>query len=97
MCLNLDGQADTMCNCPDFDIPSPTSTNECRQFRFSNETTTDDHGLHLVGYLEKDGKDWYLVKDSGSGSRNNDPKAGEFVTIFSHQIYKTEDDGLHGT
>jgi len=24
-----------------------------------------------VGYLEKDGKDWYLIKDSGSGSRNN--------------------------
>ena len=41
-----------------------------RQFRFSNHSTTDDHGIHIVGYMEKDGKDWYLIKDSGSGSRN---------------------------
>jgi bleomycin hydrolase len=34
-------------------------------------TTGDDHGIHLVGYKEMDGKDWYLIKDSGSGSRNN--------------------------
>jgi bleomycin hydrolase len=45
---------------PDFDIPSAYINDDARQFRFSNETTTDDHGMHLVGYLEKDGKDWYL-------------------------------------
>lgn len=56
---------------PTFDIPSQYIDENARQFRFSNGTTGDDHGIHIVGYLEKDGKDWYLVKDSGAGSRNN--------------------------
>jgi bleomycin hydrolase len=56
---------------PTFDIPSQNIDESARQFRFSNGTTGDDHGIHMVGYLEKDGKDWYLIKDSGSGSRNN--------------------------
>jgi len=55
---------------PTFDIPPDYIDEYARQFRFSNKSTTDDHGIHLVGYLEKDGKDWYLIKDSGSGSRN---------------------------
>jgi bleomycin hydrolase len=56
---------------PTFDIPSEYIDESARQFRFTNGTTGDDHGVHIVGYLEKDGQDWYLVKDSGSGSRNN--------------------------
>ncbi len=75
---------------PDFDIPSEYINEDARQFRFSNETTTDDHGMHLVGYLENyngDGKDWYLIKDSSSGSRNNDPKAPEFGYYFFHEDY----------
>jgi bleomycin hydrolase len=56
---------------PTFDIPSGYIDEHSRQHRFSNGTTGDDHGIHLVGYLEKDGADWYLVKDSGSSSRNN--------------------------
>jgi bleomycin hydrolase len=72
---------------PDFDIPSAYINNDARQFRFSNETTTDDHGIHLVGYLEKDGKDWYLIKDSGSGSRNNDSNASEFGYFFFSEDY----------
>ena len=72
---------------PDFDIPSAYINDDARQFRFDNRTTTDDHGLHIVGYLEKDGKDWYLVKDSGSGSRNNDEKAKEFGYYFFSEDY----------
>jgi bleomycin hydrolase len=72
---------------PDFDIPSAYINDDARQFRFSNQTTTDDHGLHLIGYLEKDGKDWYLVKDSGSGSRNNNPDAKEFGYYFFSEDY----------
>ncbi len=56
---------------PTFDIPSEYIDASAREFRFSNGTTGDDHGIHLVGYTEKGGKDWYLIKDSGSGSRNN--------------------------
>nr|WP_319400527.1 C1 family peptidase [uncultured Carboxylicivirga sp.] len=72
---------------PDFDIPSAYINEDARAFRFANETTTDDHGMHLVGYMEKDGKDWYLIKDSSSGSRNNDPNAPEFGYYFFTQDY----------
>ena len=63
---------------PTFDIPSEYIDENSRQFRFSNETTTDDHGIHLVGYKELDGKTWFLIKDSGSGSRNTGDKGYYF-------------------
>ncbi len=75
---------------PDYDIPSDYINADARQFRFSNETTTDDHGMHLIGILENynnSGKDWYLIKDSSSGSRNvgeDDPKFGYY---FFHEDY----------
>lgn len=56
---------------PSFDIPSQYIDENARIFRYYNHTTGDDHGIHLIGYTNKDGKDWYLIKDSGSGSRNN--------------------------
>lgn len=68
---------------PTFDIPSEYIDENARQFRFSNGTTTDDHGIHLVGYLEKDGVDWYLIKDSGAGSRNT----GDEGFYFYHEDY----------
>ncbi|OGU76884.1 MAG: peptidase C1 [Ignavibacteria bacterium RBG_16_34_14] len=63
---------------PTFDIPSEYIDENARQFRFSNKTTTDDHGIHLVGYLNKDGKDWFLIKDSASGSRDGNNKGYYF-------------------
>lgn len=56
---------------PTFDIPPEYIDENARQFRFSNSTTGDDHGIHCIGWLEKNGVNWYLIKDSGSGSRNN--------------------------
>ena len=72
---------------PNFDIPSAYINENARQFRFSNKTTTDDHGMHLVGYTEKNGTTWYLIKDSSSGSRNNDENAAEFGYYFFHEDY----------
>jgi bleomycin hydrolase len=66
----IDGHAG-MAVVPTFDIPSDYINDDARLFRFANGTTGDDHGIHLVGYKEMDGKDWYLIKDSGSGCRNN--------------------------
>ena len=63
---------------PTFDIPSQFIDESARQFRFSNQTTTDDHGIHLTGMTSKSGKDWYLIKDSGAGSKNVDPKGYYF-------------------
>lgn len=75
---------------PDYDIPSAYINEDARQFRFSNETTTDDHGMQLIGYLENYsglGKDWYLIKDSSSGSRNGDAANPNFGYYFFHEDY----------
>jgi len=68
---------------PTFDIPSEYIDEYSRQFRFSNATTTDDHGIHLVGYTEKNGITWFLIKDSGAGSRNT----GDKGYYFYHEDY----------
>jgi bleomycin hydrolase len=73
---------------PSFDIPSAAIDENARQFRFSNQTTTDDHGLHVVGYLEKNGVTWFLVKDSGSGSRTGGKELNKnFGYYFFHEDY----------
>lgn len=68
---------------PTFDLPSEYIDENSRQFRFTNQTTTDDHGIHLVGYEELDGKTWFLIKDSGAGSRNT----GDKGYYFYHEDY----------
>ncbi|MCD6379121.1 peptidase C1, partial [bacterium] len=55
---------------PDFDIPQDYINQDSRELRINNKTTTDDHGIHLVGYMEKDGRDWFLIKDSARSSRH---------------------------
>ena len=68
---------------PSYDIPSEFIDEYSRELRIVNKTTTDDHGIHLVGFMEKDGKDWFLIKDSGSGSRNGKNKG----YYFYHEDY----------
>jgi len=53
---------------PDFDIPAKYIDQDAREFRFDNHTSEDDHGIHLVGYQNYKGHDWFLVKDSGSSA-----------------------------
>lgn len=73
---------------PDFDIPYESINENARQFRFSNKTTTDDHGMHCIGwYKAKDGKMWYLIKDSSSGSRNHEEKDDLFGYYFFRDDY----------
>lgn len=69
---------------PTFDIPSEYIDENARQMRFSNRTTGDDHGIHLVGFkTDKNGKMWFLVKDSGSSSFNGNNKG----YYFYHEDY----------
>lgn len=65
---------------PTFDIPSEYIDDNARQYRFGNGSTTDDHGVHLIGYKEANGKGWFLIKDSGSSAFNADPKGYYFLT-----------------
>lgn len=57
----------------------PEITAEMRQAAFDNYTTTDDHGMHIIG-LAKDqtGKEYYIVKNSWG--ETNDYKGYLFVT-----------------
>jgi bleomycin hydrolase len=57
---------------PTWDIPGAYIDAAARELRFQNGSTTDDHGLHVVGVTRHGGKDWFLVKDSWSSSWNND-------------------------
>ncbi|MCX7919005.1 MAG: peptidase C1 [bacterium] len=70
---------------PSYDIPSEYIDENARQVRFSSRRTTDDHAVHLVGYLEQEGKDWYLIKDSGSSARNGKPHNRGY--FFYHEDY----------
>lgn len=63
-------QEDNIAIIPDFDIPSDYINDAARQIRFQNGATTDDHAIHLVGHTQKNGKKWYLIKDSGNRARN---------------------------
>jgi bleomycin hydrolase len=65
---------------PSFDIPPEYIDDSARQFRFSDGSTTDDHGVHLVGFKEEGGRTWFVIKDSGSSSFNFDPKGYYFLT-----------------
>ena len=49
---------------PEFDIPAGAINQSARDFRFNNKSTTDDHLMHIVGYQQLNGQDWFLVKDS---------------------------------
>ena len=56
---------------PSWDIPGANIDAAARQFRFQNGSTTDDHGLHVVGFTHRNGQDWFLVKDSWNSAWNN--------------------------
>lgn len=72
---------------PSFDIPSEYIDESARQFRFNNESTTDDHAMHVVGHREFQGATWFLVKDSGSGSRNCGEACEGFGYYFFHEDF----------
>lgn len=72
---------------PTFDIPSEYIDESARQFRFNNGTTTDDHAMHVVGIKEHQGDTWFLVKDSGSGSRSCGEGCKSFGYYFFHEDY----------
>jgi bleomycin hydrolase len=64
----MDGKFD-VAMVPEWDIPAEYINQGSREFRIANRTTGDDHGVHVVGYDEVDGRDWFLIKDSNRSSR----------------------------
>ncbi len=64
----LDGMQDAAI-IPPWDISAEAIDQSSRELRIYNKTTTDDHGVHVVGYCLHDGRDWFLIKDSNRSSR----------------------------
>ncbi|MBN2104449.1 peptidase C1 [bacterium] len=62
------GRWDDICVVPAFDIPPALINQSARELRFYNKTSTDDHGIHLVGCQRLNDYDWFLMKDSGSSA-----------------------------
>ncbi len=65
---------------PDFDCPPENINQLSREMRMQNKSTTDDHCVHIVGYLQKNNKTWFLVKDSGSGAFNGKEKGYKYYS-----------------
>lgn len=63
---------------PSFDIPAEYINEDARQLRLSNNCTTDDHCIHIVGYKMVEEVTWYLIKDSGSGAFDGKNKGYRF-------------------
>jgi bleomycin hydrolase len=68
-------------------------TSEIRQLGYDNKTTTDDHGMHIVGlFKDQNGTNYFLVKNSWG--TNNYPKG--FLYVSEHYFrYKTINVFLH--
>jgi bleomycin hydrolase len=65
---------------PTFDIPADYIDEDSREYRLNNQTTFDDHCIHLVGYQEVNGKYWFMIKDSGAGGFDADPRGYRFLS-----------------
>ncbi len=65
---------------PSFDIPAEYIDADAREMRFRNGSTSDDHCMHVVGYLETDDGWWFLIKDSSSGGFDGEHKGYIFLS-----------------
>lgn len=65
-----DGGAERTSNAFKTPVKELTITTELRQKGYDNKTTTDDHGMHIVGlYKDQNGTNYFLVKNSwGTGN-----------------------------
>ncbi len=78
-------ESDSIFNHP---VKQRVITQELRQEAFDNLSTTDDHGMHIIGKAkDQDGQMYYIVKNSW-GTDRNDAK-GYFYASASYVAYKT--------
>jgi len=88
-----DGGAERKSNAFKSPVKELTITPELRQAGYDGKTTTDDHGMHIVGlYKDQNGTNYFLVKNSWGTS--NYPKG--YLYVSEHYFnYKTINIYLH--
>jgi bleomycin hydrolase len=78
-----------------FTTPGPEKkiTQEMRQEAFDNYTTTDDHGMHIIGLAkDQNGSKYFIVKNSWADSNKY---KGYFYASFPFVAYKTMSFMIH--
>jgi bleomycin hydrolase len=71
------------CFIPAFDLPAGGFSQAARELRFLNGATTDDHAIHIIGYKNFGGEDWFLAKDSWKTAWRD----GNQGALFLHSSY----------
>ncbi len=96
----VDGKYD-VADVPPWDIPHDAIDQGSREFRIVEGTTTDDHGIHAVGYTKVKGRDWFLIKDSNRSSRLGQFEgyyffSGDFIKLkmLAIMVHKDRLEGL---
>ena len=67
------------CFIPDFDIPARDITQAARELRLLNGATSDDHAIHIIGFANVGGEDWFLAKDSWQVAWRNGNQGALFL------------------
>lgn len=71
------------CFIPDYEVAARDLNQQTRDAQFASGATTDDHLLHVVGYKNITGEDWFLAKDSWKATWNQHHEG----YIFIHSSY----------
>src|SRR4029077_1955227 len=71
------------CFIPPSREPGSGLTQAVRELQFKNGKTTDDHAIHIIGYHDFQGEDWFLAKDSWKTTWQD----GNQGCLFLHSSY----------
>ncbi len=89
-----DAGADKIADCFDEPVKELEITQELRQEGFDNQTTTDDHGMHVTGIVkDQKGTKYFIVKNSWGLDHNECD--GYFYASYPYVKYKTMNIMIH--
>ena len=89
-----DAGAEKIADCFDVPVKEKEITQVLRQEGFDNQTTTDDHGMHVTGIVkDQKGTNYFIVKNSW-GLDNNECD-GYFYASYPYVKYKTMNILIH--